>query len=49
MLGTVANNYQIINRVDVGGKYLNEWQTAKDSWVTTVRRFTSDTLPKTGY
>ena len=49
VLGTVANNYQIINRVDVGGKYLNEWQTAKDSWVTTVRRFTSDTLPKTGY
>ncbi len=50
VLGTVANNYQIINRADVGGKYLNEWQTAKTSWVTKVYRFTSNTtLPKTGF
>lgn len=39
VLGTVSNGYQIINRADVGGQYLNEWQTAKTTWVTTVRRF----------
>ena len=49
VLGTVSNGYQIINRADVGGKYLNEWQTAKSPWVTTVRRFQSISLPKTGY
>lgn len=41
--------YQIINRADVGGQYLNEWQTAKTTWVTTVRRFNTTPLPKTGY
>ena len=49
VLGTVSNGYQIINRADVGGQYLNEWQTAKATWVTTVRRFQNSTLPKTGY
>ena len=49
VLGTVTNGYQIINRADVGGQYLNEWQTAKATWVTTVRRFQNTTLPKTGY
>ena len=47
---TVASNYQIINRADVGGQYLNEWQTAKATWVTVVWRFEDTTpLPKTGY
>ena len=46
---TVSNGYQIINRADVGGQYLNEWQTAKTTWVTTVRRFNTTPLPKTGY
>ena len=41
--------YQIINRADVGGQYLNEWQTAKATWVTTVCRFNNNPLPKTGY
>ena len=49
VLGTVSNGYQIINRADVGGKYLNEWQTAKSPWITTVRRFNTTPLPKTGY
>ena len=49
VLGTVSNGYQIINRADVGGQYLNEWQTAKTAWVTTVRRFNTTPLPKTGY
>ena len=49
VLGTVANGYQIINRADVGGQYLNEWQTAKATWATVVRRFHNPQLPKTGY
>jgi len=49
VLGTVSNGYHIINRADVGGLYLNEWETAKATWVTTVRRFQNSTLPKTGY
>ena len=49
VLGTVSNGYQIINRADVGGQYLNEWQTAKTTWITTVRRFNTTPLPKTGY
>lgn len=49
VLGTVSNGYQIINRADVGGQYLNEWQTAKTTWVTTVRRFNNTPLPQTGY
>ena len=49
VLGSVSNGYQIINRADVGGQYLNEWQTAKTAWVTTVRRFNTTPLPKTGY
>ena len=49
VLGTVSNGYQIINRADVGGQYLNEWQTAKTTWVTTVCRFNTTPLPKTGY
>jgi len=48
--GDLADGYQIINRADVGGKYLNEWQTAKASWATVVRRYQPTTpLPKTGY
>ena len=49
VLGTVANGYQIINRADVDGQYLNEWQTAKATWATVVRRFHNPQLPKTGY
>lgn len=49
VIGIIANGYQIINRADVGGQYLNEWQTAKTTWVTTVRRFNTTPLPKTGY
>jgi len=46
----LADGYQIINRADVGGQYLNEWQTAKATWATVVRRYTSPApLPKTGY
>lgn len=48
--GTLPDGYQIINRSDVGGQYLNEWQTATSNWVTIVHRFQPVTpLPKTGY
>ena len=48
--GELADGYQIINRADVGGQYLNEWQTAKATWATVVRRYTLPApLPKTGY
>ena len=47
VLGTVANNYQIINRADVGGKYQGTWQTGQASWVTVVRKLTPNpTLPR---
>ena len=52
VLGTVANNYQIVNRADVGGKYQGTWETAQATWLTIVRRLTNPvvpTLPKTGY
>ena len=52
VLGTIANNYQIINRADVGGSYQGTWQTAQASWVTIVRKLTPTnipTLPYTGY
>ena len=48
--GDVTDGYNIVNRADVGGQYLNEWQTATASWLTVVFR-PADTspLPKTGY
>ena len=50
VLGTIANGYQIVNRADVGGKYQGTWQTAQATWVTIVRKLTTNpTLPKTGY
>ncbi len=50
VLGTVANDYQIINRADVGGKYQGTWQTAQATWLTIVRRLGPvPTLPQTGY
>ena len=49
-LGSLSNGYQIINRADVGGKYLSEWETARTNWVTRVWRInTPAKLPKTGY
>ena len=50
VLGTVPNGYQIVNRADVGGRYLYAWQTAQASWLTLVRKLIPTiTLPKTGY
>ena len=50
VLGTAANNYQLVNRADVGGKYQGTWQTAQASWLTIVRRLGPvPTLPQTEY
>ena len=48
--GSIANNYQLANRADAGGKYQGTWQTAQGGWVTIVRNLkTTPKLPKTGY
>ncbi len=48
--GDVTDGYNIVNRADVGGQYLNEWQTATAQWLTVVFRPADTTpLPKTGY
>ena len=48
--GEAINGYNIINRADVGGQYLNEWETASAQWLTVVYRLTDNSpLPKTGY
>ncbi len=50
VLGTLADGYKIVNRADAGGKYQGTWQNATASWVTIVRKLTSNpTLPKTGF
>ncbi len=48
--GDVTDGYNIVNRADVGGQYLNEWQTATAQWLTVVFRPADTTpLPRTGY
>ena len=50
--GSAANNYQLINRADAGGKFQGTWQTAQAYWATLVRKLIETpkpALPKTGY
>ena len=51
VMPNMPKDYRIVNRADVGGRYGNEWESAKTSWNTTV--WTVNTppvmLPKTGY
>ncbi len=50
VLPNLMNNYKIINTVDVGGKYLEEWQIANDIWITNVYgQIRKEVLPTTGY
>ncbi len=51
VMPNVPKDYRITNRADVGGRYGNEWESAKTSWNTTVWRVETPTvkLPKTGY
>ena len=51
VLTGLPEGYKIINRADVGGKYLDAWQTARTSWQTTIFGKPEPTppLPRTGY
>lgn len=51
VMPNMPKDYRIVNRADVGGRYGNEWESAKTSWNTTVWTVntTPVTLPKTGY
>jgi len=48
VLQNIPNGYQFANRVDVGGKYDNEWVIGNSAWVTTIFAKTSP-LPRTGW
>lgn len=52
VLPSVPNNYQIINRCEVGAQYNGGWVTDADSWTTLVVKPTiqlPDKLPTTGF
>ena len=51
VMPNMPKDYRIVNRADVGGRYGNEWESAKTSWNTTVWSVNTPpvTLPKTGY
>lgn len=44
----LPNEYQFVNRTDVGGRYGEKWTTDKDSWVTILYSQPKGKLPKTG-
>lgn len=45
----LPSNYQFANKVDIGGKYGNEWATGNSTWVTTIYNPAKQKLPKTGW
>ena len=51
VMPNMPKDYRIVNRADVGGRYGNEWESAKTSWNITVWTVNTPpvTLPKTGY
>ena len=51
VMPNMPKDYRIVNRADVGGRYGNEWESAKTSWNTTVWTVNTPSvpLPKTGY
>lgn len=52
VLPSVTNNYQIINRCEVGAQYDGNWVTDADSWITLVVRndvILPEKLPTTGF
>ena len=51
VMPNMPKDYRIVNRADVGGRYGNEWESAKTNWNTTVWIVNTPpvTLPKTGY
>jgi hypothetical protein len=50
VLNGLTSGYSIVNRADVGGKYRDEWQTARTTWLTIlIWSPAPPSLPKTGY
>ena len=50
VLPSLPKDYKIINRADVGGRYQNQWESAKTSWNTIIwGQSIPVVLPKTGY
>lgn len=52
ILPSVPNNYQIINRCEVGAQYEGRWLTDADTWTTVAVKNEvklPDSLPKTGF
>ena len=47
VLNTLPNGYRFSNRVDVGGKYGDEWIIGRSSHTTTI--FCNRRLPQTGF
>ena len=51
VLPTLPKGYKIVNRADVGGQYIGEWETAQCSWL--IKVYSDPTpapvLPKTGF
>ena len=48
VLQNLQNGMEFANRVDVGGKYGNEWVIGNSAWVTTIFAKPSP-LPRTGW
>ncbi|MDL2327890.1 hypothetical protein LJC64_04515 [Ruminococcaceae bacterium OttesenSCG-928-A11] len=48
VLEDLPNEYQFVNRTDVGGRYGEKWTYDKDSWVTVLYNTPKGKLPKTG-
>ncbi len=49
VLSSLPSGYQFANKVDIGGKYQDEWVISNSTWLTTIYRPTIPTLPQTGY
>ena len=49
VLETVKNGQKIVNKLDVGGKYENEYVYITDGWTTTIFSKPKGDLPKTGW
>lgn len=48
VLKNLPNGYQFANKVDIGGKYQEEWVIGNSTWLTTI--YTKQgILPRTGY
>jgi hypothetical protein len=49
VLDDLENEQKFTNKVDVGGKYLDEWVYNTDGWTTVVYNKPRGDLPRTGF